>query len=39
MKIFETLFWSIYTGLGYFILAIYQFNSHSMGGPDKQKAT
>ena len=28
----------IYTGLGYFIRTAYQFNSQSMGRPDKRKA-
>ena len=39
-KIFETLFsvfWNIYTGPGYFILTAQQFNSQSMGRPDKRK--
>ena len=37
-KPFFKFFFNMYAGLGYFVRSTYQYNSPSMGHPDKRKA-
>ena len=37
-KPFFKFFFNMYAGLGYFVRSAYQYNSPSMGHPDKRKA-